>query len=270
MTVQLAPMADAAVALAEALPSSVLSSLADGLQHCDPCDWPSTRARLLALVPHHVHRTLSSAFLDIWHREAPELGPEAVAMSLLAATAGVAKGRSAQSVELVWTGPDVGVIPVRLTEQALLQVVDAAEDRLTVVSYAVYHIPRVCEALVRAADRGCSIRIILETPDGQEGKAAYDTVAALGPTVGERATIYAWPTEARPVDPKGRRGLMHVKAAIADGERMLLSSANLTEYALSTNMELGVLITGGRLPAQAEWHFDGLIRAGVLVPVNGR
>jgi len=35
-------------------------------------------------------------------------------------------------------------------------------------------------------------------------------------------------------------------------------------------MELGVLITGGRPPQDAERHFDGLIRAGVLVPVNGR
>ena len=69
-------------------------------------------------------------------------------------------------MELVWTGPDVGVVPLRRTEQALLQVIDSATRRATVVSYAVYHIPRICEALVRAADRGVSINVIIETPIG--------------------------------------------------------------------------------------------------------
>jgi phosphatidylserine/phosphatidylglycerophosphate/cardiolipin synthase-like enzyme len=126
----------------------------------------------------------------------------------------------------------------------------------------------VCEAFVRAADRGCSIRIILETPDGQEGTAAYDTVAAFGPAVRERAEIYAWPMTARPVDPKGHRGLMHVKAAIADGRCLLPSSANLTEYALPTNIALGVLITGGRLSRDAERHFDQLVATEVLTLVG--
>lgn len=254
--------------MAEALPASVLVSLGEGISDCDPSDWRSARSCILAAVPHHLHRTLSATFLDLWHEHARELAPEAVAMALSAAAEGVSSRRSTQSVELVWTGPDVGVIPVRLTEQALLQVLDAAEQRLTVVSYAVYHIPRLCEALSRAADRGCNIRVILETPDGQEGRAAYDTIAALGRTVGERAEIYAWPMEARPVDPKGRRGLMHVKAAVADGRHLVVSSANLTEHAFTNNMELGVLLTGGALPAQVERHFDRMVETGVLVRVN--
>ena len=42
---------------------------------------------------------------------------------------------------------------------------------------------------------------------------------------------------------------MHVKAAVADSRIAFLSSANLTEAALERNMELGVLIRGGHLPA---------------------
>ena len=52
-------------------------------------------------------------------------------------------------------------MPMRQTEQALLQVIDAARKRLTLVSYAVYNIPRICEALVRAADRGVAINVII-------------------------------------------------------------------------------------------------------------
>jgi phosphatidylserine/phosphatidylglycerophosphate/cardiolipin synthase-like enzyme len=208
--------------------------------------------------------------VEVWQLYSADVPPVAAAMCLLGAVQAVERHHAAGAPELVWTGPDVGVIPVRRTEQALLQLLDWSQERVTVVSFAVYHIPTVCEALLRAADRGCTIRIILETPDGQEGKAAYDTIAALGPTVRERAEIYVWPMEARPVDPRGRRGLMHVKAVIADGQRLLLSSANLTVHAFSSNMELGVLITGGHLPSDAEKHFDQLVQMRVLVPVARR
>ena len=54
---------------------------------------------------------------------------------------------------------------------------------------------------------------------------------------------------------------------MADGRTMFLTSANLTEYAFTVNMELGVLITSGTLPKQVETHFDRLIQTGVLIPV---
>jgi phosphatidylserine/phosphatidylglycerophosphate/cardiolipin synthase-like enzyme len=46
---------------------------------------------------------------------------------------------------------------------------------------------------------------------------------------------------------------------------LCLSSANLTEYAFSINMELGVLITGGALPGRVERHFDSIIQDGRLL-----
>jgi phosphatidylserine/phosphatidylglycerophosphate/cardiolipin synthase-like enzyme len=43
---------------------------------------------------------------------------------------------------------------------------------------------------------------------------------------------------------------------------MFLSSANFTEYAFTINMELGLLVTGGKLPGQVERHFERLIANG--------
>jgi phosphatidylserine/phosphatidylglycerophosphate/cardiolipin synthase-like enzyme len=50
---------------------------------------------------------------------------------------------------------------------------------------------------------------------------------------------------------------------------LLVSSANLTEYALNLNMELGVLIEGGPQPATVEHQFHELIARGVLQRVRG-
>ena len=47
-----------------------------------------------------------------------------------------------------------------------------------------------------------------------------------------------------------------------------ISSANLTEYALNINMEMGVLIKGGTLPGQMHSHFHGLIRDGVVEEIE--
>jgi phosphatidylserine/phosphatidylglycerophosphate/cardiolipin synthase-like enzyme len=39
---------------------------------------------------------------------------------------------------------------------------------------------------------------------------------------------------------------------------MLVSSANLTEYVLTLNMEMGILVRDGPLPGQVKVHLDRL------------
>jgi phosphatidylserine/phosphatidylglycerophosphate/cardiolipin synthase-like enzyme len=143
-------------------------------------------------------------------------------------------------------------------------VIDSATERLLVVSYAVYHIPRICEALVRAADRNVAITVVVESPERSEGRNAYSNLAAVGPSVASRCSVYVWPIEERRRDGTGKPGLLHVKCAVADGRWLFLSSANLTEYAFTLNMELGVLITGGQLPGQIEDHFGRMIETHAL------
>jgi phosphatidylserine/phosphatidylglycerophosphate/cardiolipin synthase-like enzyme len=253
--------------LASALPCSLLHTLADSILTCNPIDWAWYKTRIVGEVSQPHYRGLVAGFLDTWESQAKTVTPEAVAATLVMAANSEDHHRQHQSLELVWTGPDIGVVPLRRTEQALLQVIDSACHRATVVSYAVYNIPRICEALVRAADRGVTISIIIETPDRLEGQNTYDTLKALGPSVAARCAVFLWPLEKREKDENGKPGILHVKCAVADGRWLFLSSANLTEYAFTINMELGVLVTGGKLPGQAQEHFDRLIGIGALVAV---
>jgi len=73
----------------------------------------------------------------------------------------------------------------------------------------------------------------------------------------------------RGCDQTGKTGILHVKCAVSDGSRLFLSSANLTEYAFTINMELGLLVTGGDLPGTIEQHFDRLIKVGAFQPILG-
>jgi len=261
---QCAIIAVRAELLARSLPFSLMQTLAAAICSSDPSEWLTCRASIVNGVPQPHYRNLVAQFLDVWHWQAPLATPDAVSMAMLTAAHAEKTHREQQTVEPVWTGPEVGVIPFRRTEQAILQVIDSATRRITVVSYAVYKIPRICEALVRAADRGCSINVVVETPDRLETQNTYDTLAALGPSVSSRCSVYLWPLEKRQKDTAGKPGILHVKCAVADGRWLFLSSANLTEYAFTLNMELGLLTTGGDLPGQIEQHFDRMIQTGVL------
>jgi phosphatidylserine/phosphatidylglycerophosphate/cardiolipin synthase-like enzyme len=257
-------VSDEVALLVKRLPLSLAESIAEAVGACETGNWESCRAVALRDLAHPHYRSLVATFLNGWREHAAEVGPQAVATALLSAASMEKSHREQQSVELVWTGPDVGVVPLRRTEQALLQVIASATERLLVVSYAVYHIPRVCDALVCAADRGVVIRIVVESPERIEGQPAYNTLAALGPSVASRCGVYLWPLEQRAQDESGKSGILHVKCAVADGRWLFLSSANLTEYAFTLNMELGLLLTGGGLPEQIEAHFDRMIQMGVL------
>lgn len=258
-----------AVELAARLPSEILDVLVRAIEESPSASSPVARSRVAQGIPHPFYRDIANDFLDRWKGFAPDLPSSEAALIL--ATVGQADEihRKKQTVELVWTGPDTDAVPFRRTEQAILQVLDSAQKRITLVSYAVYKIPKIADALVRAARRGVSINVVVETPNKLEGQNEYDTLQALGAEVAAAAAVYYWPEKQRAVAECGKVGILHVKCAVADGRWLFLSSANLTEYAFSINMELGMLVTGGPLPLQVEEQFDALIGNGVLLRVEG-
>lgn len=248
--------------LAGEMPAANVEALA-----CAVLSGPVTKAQVVQGIPHLHYRSLAAGFLDLWQTQAREVSPDAVALALRTAVCAEKVHREQQTVELVWTGPPVEGQPFRRTEQVILQVLDTAQERITLVSYAVYRIPHICASLVRAARRGVRISVIVETPDKLEGENEFSMLRALGDDVAACSTVYYWPKDQRGRDDQGKHGILHVKCAVADGRWLFLSSANLTEYAFTINIELGVLVTGGSLPGQVQEHFERLIGNGILARV---
>jgi phosphatidylserine/phosphatidylglycerophosphate/cardiolipin synthase-like enzyme len=249
------------------LPPEIVEALADVLGRADTSSWSGLRAQMLqTVIPPGIRKRVGD-FLEDWESHAPDVAAGSVSVGLLAACRAQEGQRSLQCLELVWTGPDSQVIPLRRTDQALLQLIDEARESLHIVSFAVYRMETIARALVRAAQRGVSIAIYLETPYASEGRIAFDTIGALGRDVVQHARIYVWPSDKRLRAADGRHGLLHAKVALADGHAMLVSSANLTEYAMTLNMEMGLLVHGGSLPTQAEAHLERLVEEGVFEQV---
>ncbi len=245
--------------VAQEIPTSILESLIRVLLTVNLGDLLQVKHKLLQILPKASWRQATSNLIDIWQAEASGLGREAIALALSTATHCQTKIRQELSAELVWTGPNPASLPLRRTDQALLQLIRAAQDDLLIVSFAIYNIPEIVRALITAIDRGVNVCIVAETPEASNGKISYGMAATFGSQILERAQVYIWQKEKRPVDDQGRYGSLHAKCAVCDHQHLLISSANLTEYAMSLNIEMGVLLHNQALAEQVIQQFNSLI-----------
>lgn len=257
-------IADQIQRLAAEVPQAALISLADAVLHVPSVVSPASISGLLAAVSQPDYRSMVRDMLDAWQKEARDISPQSIALALYVASRCEDRRRTESSIELVWTGPDSEIVPLRRTDQALLELIQSAEQRIVVVCFAIYKVNNICRALAEAGKRGIQIDVILESTEESEGKVTFDMIQTLGSVLKPQARFYVWPMEKRPTDSSGKHGSLHVKCATADGRMLFVSSANLTEYAMTLNMELGVLVKGGPLPQNVESHFRRLIQDGIL------
>lgn len=194
----------------------------------------------------------------------PDISGRDVGIMLAAASAASKQEANiASSVELVWTGPDTGLVPIRQTEQVLTGLIDEAKNRLFVVSFVAYRLGPVIEALQRAVSRGVQLRILLEQFSDRGGSVTTDSMKTLKSNV-PQAIIYEWN---RDLHTKEGGASVHAKCAVADGRLAFVTSANLTEAAMERNMELGVLLRGGPTPQILENHLLSLVDTKHVRPI---
>jgi len=196
----------------------------------------------------------------------PEIPPAALRFALLASARTNKAASIRQSIELIWTGPKTEGMPLRQTDQALLEVISSATNELLVVSFVAYNVDSITNALSKAIERGVIVNMVLEPDQLLGGKATLDSIGMLKEMI-HGVHIYYWPPEKRRKSPQGKYGSLHAKCAVADEAIAYLSSANLTGHAMELNMELGVLIKGGGVPKRMKDHFMGLIERKVLDPI---
>jgi phosphatidylserine/phosphatidylglycerophosphate/cardiolipin synthase-like enzyme len=195
--------------------------------------------------------------INAWR--ASDVSAEELSSMLLAAGHVFTKVSIQQSIELVWTGPTTPVVSARRTEQALLQVINAAEQTLFITSFVAYDVSTIVKALNAAADRGVVISMLLELSQGHGGSISFDAIGKMRVLV-PAAKLYAWRDKADAFSD----GSVHAKVAVADGRMCFITSANLTGYAMEKNMEAGVLISGGRIAKQLDEHLHSLVSTRVV------
>ena len=252
---------DSIAAAARELPRSVVEELCVTLECLADDATPGQRAVLLGTVASPHARARVSALIETWDTT-QGVSPANLAWALRAASYADERRRKEQTIELVWTGPSPEGTVLRRTDQVLLDLIRSARHTLHIVTFAAYKIPVLNTAMLAAARRGVEVSLIFETADA--GKVSFAANKAVGEELEALCNIYIWPPDGRPRDSVGRYGSLHAKCAVADTNAVLISSANLTEYALALNMELGLLVRGGNLPNRLLTHLRQLIEGSVL------
>jgi phosphatidylserine/phosphatidylglycerophosphate/cardiolipin synthase-like enzyme len=167
----------------------------------------------------------------------------------------------ALQAQLVWTGPVSAAVPARSTLSVLLELIGTAQHEMVIVGYALTEgASEVFAQLGAARQRGVRIVII-----GNQLEQRLGLIRTSWPDRKQMPELYT-----RRVAPDDPQSALHAKLALADKQRMLVTSANLTYHGLSGNVEVGVLVEGN-VAAEAVQLINRLIAEGVVVrlDVNG-
>lgn len=207
---------------------------------------------LQSVVGTPVASTVVEQVVAAWQKS--KVGSDELASMLLAASHVHTRTVSEQSTELVWTGPTTPFVSARRTEQALLQVINSAEQSLFITSFVAYDISSIVKALNGAIKRGVMISMLLELSKDDGGRITFDAIGTMSRLV-PAAKLYVWREKAEPF----HDGSVHAKLLVADSNVCFITSANLTNHAMERNMEAGVLISGGAVPKMLQNHLQALV-----------
>lgn len=247
----------------ENTPAVMVQEVMNSLQEWDGVPSDHLKAKLLSLARNPRTEYLLTQLIDCWINENHTLSAACVWLCLQSSLR--TKQISPQSqLELVWTGPGNVATSIRRTDQALLELINGAKEHLLVVSFAVYKAQNIIEAIEEAIHRNVKVDLCFEDVDNSRGKISFSGMKAFSSSIFRFASIYTWPIEKRPHNTLGQYGSLHAKVAVADGEKVFISSANLTGYAMELNMEMGVMIDNLIMGEQINSLFETLIRNSIL------
>lgn len=224
---------------------------------------PSAIRHLQDRPPTPRFREAATAVVEAWRVATPSVTGETVAGMLQACAATIKRERGAETVDLVWTGPGTDTIHGSATSDVVVGLIQEAENALVLSTFASRRVAKVRDALQAAVARGVRITLILENENsnGQYQQAARD------PFEGIDAEILEWPADRRLIENNWSPAL-HAKFVLVDEKALLITSANLTGFALDRNIEAGALIRGGPLPGRLLAHLRELTYDGVFAQVN--
>lgn len=201
----------------------------------------------------------------------PSVPAHELATALRVATRALeASHARAPRTQVVWTGPGVEGSFLRSTREVVREIVGGAARELLVVGYWLAAndddegiIAEVIESLASAAQRGVAVTLLLDERVRKDGKSNRAVLTQCWPSAVSLPRLLTWRL------PKNDAHLkLHAKVLISDRRDALVTSANLTMYAMDRNMEMGIRLTG--VPAaDIARHFELLESGGIVEPFDG-
>lgn len=173
--------------------------------------------------------------------------------------------------DLVWSGPPVAGLHARDTRRVYEELLSSARHSIWASTYAFYDGPRAFKVLSDAMESNPSLKVRLLV-NIQRKRNDTSSSSQVIRRFTDHFWGHEWPGVLRPAifyDPRsveadGPPGVLHAKAVVVDEASTFITSANMTEAALDSNVELGVLIDDRAFALTVCGYFQGLIDLGML------
>jgi phosphatidylserine/phosphatidylglycerophosphate/cardiolipin synthase-like enzyme len=203
--------------------------------------------------------------------------PQIAYVLQLVADAKTASEKTADKVELVWSGPEMPGAASRDTSVVVRELFSRAESSVLVAGFAISHGSEIFRALAErmVCVPNLTVRMFLNVSRNDDERASNEAIVQ---------SFYLsfktkhWPWEKLPqvfYDPRAldtnfsKRASLHAKCIVVDRIKCFVSSANFTESGQARNIEVGVLIEDTNLAASLHDQFESLVTHGLLRPVPG-
>lgn len=224
----------------------------------------SVAEQLIEAKPGYALAAKAMQLMEAWRSASPVPEGSALALALVTA-ARVQDRRATERTDVVISGPGSDSVPLRLTSAAITELIRDCQESLLIVSFAAFGVGDVIRELKLAASRDVSIDLVLETTAASGGTLHGTTEASAAfNAIRSNATFWVWPADRRPIV-NGSRAALHAKLLVADKRVALVGSANLTDKALASNLELGVIIRDPNVVQRIDRHFRSLMHPGVRI-----
>jgi cardiolipin synthase len=174
------------------MPDDFFSAVEDLIRNV-PGDWLISACKILRKVPQSCgadsviqsvpitnNADLSFRMAKVVQLAAGQMSLEALSWALSATSDAYHRRNIEQRIELLWSGPSpAGRIPARRIDQALYDLIAISKREIFLVTFAAAKIERLTGTLLKAAQIGVKIRLVLEFEQSSEGQLTYDSLKAF-------------------------------------------------------------------------------------------
>lgn len=190
----------------------------------------------------------------------------------------VAAGGREVSPTLVWSGPQLPGLHERETDTVYQELFRTVREELWVSTYVIVDGRTLLRPLAErmAARPGLSVTFLVDVKRGR-GDARPGAMVASGfaadfwaqawPAGMRRPRLLYYPRSLEPA--AADRASLHAKVVVADGVRVLVTSANLTPRGVTENIEVGVVLHDRALAETLVNHFRTMVDTGHLALIDG-
>ena len=158
-----------------------------------------------------------------------------------------------EKVELVVTAPNSFAVKTRTTLGAINEVLESAQKSIIMTGYSVSeYVSDFLDTVIAKSQKGIVVRLYINKVDNQA------SLEKLLRYKSRFLQIYNY------TNVEDKMSALHAKILSVDGNRTLISSANLSYHGMSGNIELGCLVESEKIGKQTDDLFQQLYKEKVF------